>query len=1797
MKATHWEIIQKNLPLLNDVQAEDISNILFENKVFSLEDNENITKEKTTCKKMEKLLQILRNKPAPVNAFEKFLEALKKDDCYSHIVEALEKTPVTSNSHFVTKGDPTELEEPVRKVLLQHYVNQPGKTKLIDIIETLQRNVKCHGGYNWKKEKLSDFICQVFATVTVIPELVPSCKKKVLFVKDLIAVERFNKTVEVKKDTANLQIEQNPNIFKDITEKETILTLESADSLKISKYDPEELKKFLSSYFEEKLIKSDIPTVFEEQQITGEIFISLTSSNIKEICPSASYGAVSILTKLILTLNSVDPTHEISLDQNVNLNSALEKHRDFNTDVHDNFNYIQGRIIDIKKSQVKRKLLPLPYFCLLEEADFQEFEESALQMLSSKVIQFTSACLNNSQDGTVYFGIDPETGFIKGLPVQKEEVINSLSYYIDRAFPDENLKHLVNATMRLPAFIPVFDSSFNSTGKFVVEVDVVASSAFVQNTNVKTKLKNLSYLPASAKKSRKCGYFTFDEHGDPTLVGYDKLQQFFNQVELEAKLRKAEEETVQLNRPENLRQKLLNLLTGGREKLDDVIYPFILLSTVDAKMDKNYILKNMLFIKHLDTDVIFDFDSTGSSKGIYHCYNTLLGELMTVLTLDNFSNPENSKFIDNIDTDKIPWVFCNGYEPSSIKPLSPTEWNKQIRSAFQKALKHFEKNRSADRILIIICLFSKDYETMLEGCEEVLTSFPNKWVVYAETEHIAKMWKKEMIQRKKVDEKDASDRFVVGMTWEQINDTIEQVTTHAVAHGCILPQAVGSFTKPIPEKKLKSWCDVELLSSSDPEVGEDISKKVLEKFYKGESVDWLNFWFEGQVLQRSHDRHLSELVKKALTEEAENKVSTVIIFHHPGSGATTSAKLVLWELRQQYRCCVIRRITEDTIDQLQEIRKFREPSTSPKPVLILVDNEDEEKYRQLKQNLEVKCKLLSRENPEVIKVFFTMLFCIRKASLPQQILDHQMLLEQKLTKQEQKTFGKKHKQLTSEYEKNKENIDPKYLISFNILKNDFSPEYIRKSVKEFIKGIKDEREITLLSYIALLNKYDPQFRSIPVSCFDAVFWNKSENYKKLPNAFKRCTYWEANLSQAVQVLLSISPQKKTGASDARISLRVLHRLVADSLLDNLITDKNSLCDIMHSLINSIIFDHDTEDFMHLENIVGDIMKRREFNQSDGKKEMFSPFITQVNKDSGDEVSIQLFCDFFDRNHDPFIAQQIARFYYYLKNWDKAESYAQRATELKPKCSFLWDTFGRVYKEQLRDEYDKIKKTMDKDKKHDNNFVKKLINLAKKAIFYFKKVQELTEESLFNVSENNLAGYFGELQTQIIFLQLLEKCQCFKNRSHLMKCLVSKDFKENCFRFLNSDEITFLSQLEDNCMNTLRVLDEQYLQVREDAQFDVAVYSGTYGRELQNFVSLMFDFHDYFGEPKDFSYIKNLPEPEASMHRWRIALKHGAMSLNLLLRFRAEGIENKGEKQFAKKLSTIYKVMLPNLNSGICEFDYHLAMLNAVTLLVVEGLTIHECKQLTYPQVLDWTKKLLDCKQPNEKRPYVEPYMYFVMFNFPSEKRSDFSLCTIKKLEEACEKWRKAYIVKFGDAEARTLFYLAQNDLLMDLVHSDTFPMEGRDNWDHPEMRKYLVLYSGTVEIGGKKVNVKITRDNNTLYLSIPTSYTVKKNLWQKETYFFVGFSFSGPKAYGIPQEPPETIDDIEQDVPCSVKYLSKDKSSFSFRASNEHQKSFPQLRGVSKLIDLKRKLDLRQALQDDALQGAWEDHVADALKD
>ncbi|XP_059159543.1 sterile alpha motif domain-containing protein 9-like [Physella acuta] len=1423
-------------------------------------------------------------------------------------------------------------------------------------------------------------------------------------------------------------------------------------------FDPETLKAYLEQFFHQKKQKTNLPEILCKAMLNGEGLLQCKEEEIEKLT-QAPLGILKTLTLKISEIKQLNESETLSQKKNESL-------RKFGSKVEDSFFYKYNCNVDIS-NKIYNKLNPIRNFYLIGN---QEKTDLVVEEVASKTIQFSSCCANDRQNGTIYFGIDPNSGKVIGMAARKEDVSETIKYFIKICFPEDIVAKLQLVILD-PVFISVRELGKTSE-KFVIEIDIVPSYRILNDLLITPKLKKLKACSNTETKCRKVGHFYFFD-GKPKLFRVDNLGNFQEHVSKAQKMRQGDESILSPT-AENLRDKLKDLVTGGSETLEDSIYPFFILSPLDPS-NSTTIIKNVEFISNVHAEAVFDFDPSGSTKGIFSQLSQ--NEIMTSVTLENFkheNNQESSKFIESLASHpRLPWVFCNGHEATLFVETLPTEWNKSIRSTFQRCLNHFIEGRPKERILVIVCLFSKLYDTMIEGFEEILTNFSKQWVLIAESENIVETWKKEMVQRKRLDEGDVHDRCVVGMTWEQINSTISQFIPHEEIGECMIPQAAGALTK-IPDKELKCWEDIELVSAADPDLDEETSysKNAMVSFYKGGEVDWLNFRFD-QVIKRSHDDVLMDKVNKALTESTKDdgKVSTVVIFHQPGSGATTSAKKVLWELRKSFRCCVVKRISKQTCSQLAKIWKYSEPSSSPLPLLILVDNknkdEDKDNHRQLKQNLEDKYKEIWKQSKEQPKLFCTMIVCIRKIILPSQVFPFQIKIRQKLTKEEQELF------------KIKSVVD---------------------IINEFVNGIKDERELTLLFYIAFLNKYDPQFRAIPVSCFDDLFKTSLNTASN-----RRSTNWEANLSQAAEVLLNILPFSKKKAGDARISLRVYHKEMAINILTH--KNKKNEIIIMRELINSIAFKHETSDLHTLQDIIADIMLKRYFNQSDGSKEMFSSFVTEVNRESK-ENSAQLLCELFEKNKDPFTAQQISRFYIYLQNWPKAERYAEIAVDKYPQHPFLWDTYGQVYKYQLQEKL----QTVGVNGKYPLSDVEQVIELARNAIYCFKNEQSKSEKLSFH-NESSVSGYFSELKTQIMLLQLLEKNEAFIDRSHLSRCLIHKRFDDPSLIFLKDQDKDFLMGLEDSYIQTMRVLDEEYLQIRHDIPFDYADYTVTFNKNLDQLISLMTTFHMYYGIKYDKETINKMPEPKASMYRWRVALANGAMSLTFLLHKRSYGtLEN-------STLKNIYSLMLPNVSSSHCTDKYILAILNAVTMMIVSKRKV---KTITsFEKVLNWSKTLYDYEQPLDKTAYIEPFMYFVMYNFPLEERKKFAICSVEKLQDVCNKWQEVYKLKHNKAEAKTLFYLAKGGFPQDMVHSDTFPMTEHDNWDNPKMREHLALFSGTVDVSGARVNIKIfTKEGNKLHLTIPTSYTVNIELRQRETWFFVGFSFAGPKAYGIPQDPP-----------------------------------------------------------------------------
>ncbi|CAL1541865.1 unnamed protein product, partial [Lymnaea stagnalis] len=206
------------------------------------------------------------------------------------------------------------------------------------------------------------------------------------------------------------------------------------------------------------------------------------------------------------------------------------------------------------------------------------------------------------------------------------------SEFITKSFL-ETQRFIIESTVREAKFVPVIGTS--TTNLHVIEVDIVPCLATLKTETIRTKL---SWLPLHSKKRKgKDGVFGFSETGLPKVLNPEEMNHFENNKQTINQQRKQEEGTKKRNDQPNLRRRILNLLTGGEEIMQDQVYPFFLTSTIDHhSMDMPYLLANTQFVKQLQPEIVFDFDPTGSTNGIYKSLDSEQEVEMRVVTSDSF---------------------------------------------------------------------------------------------------------------------------------------------------------------------------------------------------------------------------------------------------------------------------------------------------------------------------------------------------------------------------------------------------------------------------------------------------------------------------------------------------------------------------------------------------------------------------------------------------------------------------------------------------------------------------------------------------------------------------------------------------------------------------------------------------------------------------------------------------------------------------------------------------------------------------------------------------------------------------------------------------------------------------------------------------------------------------------------------------------------------------------------------------------------------------------------------------------
>lgn len=1510
----------------------------------------------------------------------------------------------------------------------------------------------------------------------------------------------------------------------------------------------------LKENFVKNHLSCELVDILISEEVTKEIFMNISLEELGHLFKTLSFGKKKQILLIRDKLKEDEETEALfendnpeETNQREELSSEkfIETFRKYGHAVNSYDKYKYESELNCDGMHLSSLLQPLHRF-MYKDVDIDHTPE----WIAENAIPFIAACLNERANGTIHFGVVPVDlkserirGSVVGIPVDRRRILRKFYNALSTDFYEDDYEIVCKCICK-PQFIPVINPENSKQEGFVVEIDVTPSSILTDESVYYTRKKE-------SNGKNKCLFYRFKKGTYEPTPGTDEDIKSYMMIKskLKQSRKEQEERNVNLKPNENLRQKFLDIFSAGFDTIRDELYPVLLLSPIESQLEGDFGAENFEFLTDIDPVVVFDFDSCSREKGMYHFVENDQEQCLKVLTTDSFDK-SSEEHVDMKDSYQNmledlrqnptrPWIFCNGHGPSMKEPFSRFDWKQQRIEGFKEAVRFYSSEIPSGRAIVMFLLFSKNYDILLDAAEEIILKFKNEWMLLAESEKIANHWKRRLLDRQCVDKKTLEQRCIIGIPWKEVNVMIKGVIGATQQTMSLIPMANGTQCH-LKEKIKSELFDLEILSSNecqnDSEIMNDKEKRNSkrkteeENFFRGEIVTWWNLSFgDDHVLKRSFHTKLLEKVKVACSRsdnEDQSKISIVRIYHHPGAGGTTSAKQILWELRDQYRCAIVRRISDITCEQINKLRNFNEQDT-PKPPIIFIDNGDEEKLITLCTQLENRAKISSRRSEDQSRVFCVLLLCIRRPNLASNVGERSVQIRHDLEQAELDWFQRKGETLRKQF-LHGNGVDPQLLLSFNLLKENFNPKYRQEVIKQFVDNIENEKEQSLLRYLSLINSFDLEFQRLPISAFDLLMTDgKRVSQTTTLSSFgifspqQRRHGWEINLSQALLVLINRGARVHERGRDHLKGLCIINQMFAKDILRYVLQKMGSTTSkVMIEFLQSAMFRNYNKSLEFLQKVVKDILKKREILDYN-KRENFAPVIMDIleHEDAGKAGQILEFG--FDLLKDPMIAQQVSRLYYTYKNWEKAAEYAETATRMKPENSFLWDTYGQVFKTQLKEMYIECFKsndTLELDK------ICIALNLTKKAIDKFHREQITSEKEYYSKNTDN--GYFGQVETIVTFLDLLLFFPETKEIETLRRFLVEPKFVPRSLECMDMEAIQFIKSLNEKANSIMRCLSEKISQLKWGVYNDLLCSLPDQRKKLCN---LKENLDRYFGEESNDVPVLETFEETIDYVRRRIC-KLGGNSLKSIIDLRSD------EKGREKLLSIQCLIQ----EKGLMLKPYLQDVITYINVLVIKNLKANNHEK-EFRDMLEWTRRAYGMANlQNESHIYLEAYLFFVLFHWPTENRYQYTndMCPIQQIQTAIGKWKNAYNKKYPrqkdennpyQRRETTYFYLGNGIRFAEIVYyEDLFIDEkgcryfskGDSIWQKPEIRAKLKRLEGTLKPNGAEVLVQLKSAEGTIdTVTIPTSLVINgRTLWNKKVFFFLGFTWSGPKAFDVSQE-------------------------------------------------------------------------------
>lgn len=119
----------------------------------------------------------------------------------------------------------------------------------------------------------------------------------------------------------------------------------------------------------------------------------------------------------------------------------------------------------------------------------------------------------------------------------------------------------------------------------------------------------------------------------------------------------------------------------------------------------------------------------------------------------------------------------------------------------------------------------------------------------------------------------------------------------------------------------------------------DIYNEVKVNFYKGQTVTWVSLR-QCHAITRTVEHKITKSIR-AMLDKHKTEPTKYVLYHLPGAGATTLARKIIWELRNDFPCVILKSdyILSDE-KAIQTIKLLKDLyATLQLPILMLIDEE------------------------------------------------------------------------------------------------------------------------------------------------------------------------------------------------------------------------------------------------------------------------------------------------------------------------------------------------------------------------------------------------------------------------------------------------------------------------------------------------------------------------------------------------------------------------------------------------------------------------------------------------------------------------------------------------------------------------------------------------------------------------------------------------------------------------------------------------------------------------------------------